>query len=183
MVSHIAVDQFNSWDSSINMSPPDQHMDLDILHEKKKFKVLLCCIWVSTVQLINCSMRYHHRLSGFISRAQNQPPSYREDIANRDGRYGRVELGKPDQFLQNFFIISLISRKCQVVYQMFLCSLKILGFDWCTIQPLAVNQKLRILIVIRFTQLGPIILRCACDVTTHVTSSCIWRHKRGSAPA
>ena len=38
---------------------------------------------VSTVQLINCSMGYHHRLSGFTCRAQNQPPSYREDIANR----------------------------------------------------------------------------------------------------
>ncbi len=34
MVSHIAVDQFNSWDTSINMSPPDQHMDLDILRGK-----------------------------------------------------------------------------------------------------------------------------------------------------
>ncbi len=28
-------------------------------------------------------MGYHHRLSGFICRARNQPPSYREDIANR----------------------------------------------------------------------------------------------------
>ncbi len=27
MVSHRAVDQLHSWDSSINMSPPDQHMD------------------------------------------------------------------------------------------------------------------------------------------------------------
>ncbi len=39
--------------------------------------------WVSPVQLINCSMGYHHRLSGFISRAPNQPPSYIEDMANR----------------------------------------------------------------------------------------------------
>ena len=38
---------------------------------------------ISIVQLINCSMGYHHRLSGFISRAQNQPHSYKEDIANR----------------------------------------------------------------------------------------------------
>ncbi len=34
MVSHTAVDQLISWDSSINMSPPNQHMDLDILHVK-----------------------------------------------------------------------------------------------------------------------------------------------------
>ena len=45
MVSHRAVDQLHSWDSSINMSPPDQHMDLDICHPKNIFKVPLYLIW------------------------------------------------------------------------------------------------------------------------------------------
>ncbi len=45
MVSHRAVDQFNGWDSSINMSHADQHMDLDICHGKNIFKVLLSFIW------------------------------------------------------------------------------------------------------------------------------------------
>ncbi len=37
IVSHRAVEQFNSWDSSINMSPPDQH---------NIFKVSLCFIFI-----------------------------------------------------------------------------------------------------------------------------------------
>ncbi len=32
-------------------------------------------------------MGYHHRLSGFICRAQNQPPSYQEDMANHMGHH------------------------------------------------------------------------------------------------
>ena len=40
---------------------------------------------VSTLQVVNCSMGHHHRLSGFICRAQNQPPryNYKEYMANR----------------------------------------------------------------------------------------------------
>ncbi len=34
-------------------------------------------------QLINCSMGYHNGLSGLICRALNQPPSYKENMANR----------------------------------------------------------------------------------------------------
>ncbi len=61
MVSHRAVDQLHSLDSSINMSHPD-HVDW----------------WVSTVKLINVCMGYHNGLSGLICRALSQPPSYKE---------------------------------------------------------------------------------------------------------
>ncbi len=70
MVSHRAVDQFVVW-------------ECERLCVVFQFVYSQPNWWVSTVQLINCSIGYHHRLSGFICRAQNQPPSYREDIANR----------------------------------------------------------------------------------------------------
>ncbi len=34
-------------------------------------------------QLFNCSMGHYHRLSGFICRSKNQPPSYKENMAKR----------------------------------------------------------------------------------------------------
>ena len=59
MVSHRAVDQLQSWDSST----------IDW--------------WVSTVKLINCYMGYHNGLSVLICRALSQPPSYKETFSFR----------------------------------------------------------------------------------------------------
>ena len=82
MVSHRAVDQLHSWDSSINI-----HMLIWRTHVDW---------WVSTVQLINCymgyhdgipwwdtMMGYHDGLSGLICRALSQPQSYKETFSFR----------------------------------------------------------------------------------------------------
>ncbi len=42
MVSHRTADQLKCWDSSINMSPPDQHMDLNIWHIFHMMKIGNC---------------------------------------------------------------------------------------------------------------------------------------------
>ena len=62
MVSHRAVDQFNSWDSSVTW---------------------FCYVIRGRCWEMGLSMGYHHRLSGFICRTKNQPPSYKENMANR----------------------------------------------------------------------------------------------------
>ncbi len=51
MVSHRAVDHLKSWDSLIKMSPPDQHVDLDIWHGKIIFKVSLYFIHNGTLKI------------------------------------------------------------------------------------------------------------------------------------
>ena len=53
IISHRAVDQLHSWDSSINM------------------------------KLLNCSVGYHSGLSGLICRALSQQPSYKETFSFR----------------------------------------------------------------------------------------------------
>ncbi len=61
MVSHRAVDQFNSWESSINMSPPDQHVDLDIWQRKNIFsfvfpgQISISICWSGELMLIDNS--------------------------------------------------------------------------------------------------------------------------------
>ena len=62
MVSHIAVDQFNSWDSSINMSPPDQHMDLDIWHGKSQLCSWSIALWDTIIDCkdLNAELKINH---------------------------------------------------------------------------------------------------------------------------
>ncbi len=75
MVSHRAVDQLHSWDS-----------------------------WVSTVQLIDCSMGYYNGLSELICRAFSQPPSYKETSSFREMHIDFI------QFFQRPHCIRLVSR-------------------------------------------------------------------------
>ncbi len=70
---------------------------------------------------LNCSMGYHHRMSGFICRAQNQPPSYREDIAT---------ITISHFLLGTFTVVRPISDHYFLTY-LFVCSFyTVLGNTW-----------------------------------------------------